>query len=71
MSGTSKARLQAAKAHLDGLFANAHTDDRLELVKELRDYLTLQRSAANRPAYEAHSNSATGTGLTTTPKTNA
>lgn len=59
MSSTSKARLQTVKGDLDLLFGNAHPDDRLELVKELREYLSGQNSAAKRPGYDKHANSAT------------
>jgi hypothetical protein len=60
MSSTSKARLQTIKDSLDTAFANAHTDDRLEMVKDLREYLSRQASAAKRPGYDDnHSNAAT------------
>jgi len=67
MSSTSKARLQKLKAELDLLFGHAHPDDRVELVKELREYLALHKSAANRPSYDANSNAATGNGLEGVP----
>lgn len=60
MSNTAKTRLQIVLTSLDSLFATAHADDRPELVKELRDYLSLQNSAARRPAYDPHTNNATG-----------
>lgn len=61
MSSTSKERLQQAYPLLDALFAKAHPDDRPELVKELRGYLSRQLSAVNRPGYDKHSNIATST----------
>ena len=60
MSNTAKTRLQVVLTSLDSLFATAHTDDRPELVKELRDYLSRQNAAHNRPGYDAHRNGATG-----------
>ena len=61
MSSTSKARLSTVKDSLDSMFANAHPDDRQELVKDLREYLSAQASAAKRPGYDhKHSNAATG-----------
>jgi len=59
MSSTSKARLQAVKDQLDALFGNCHSDDRQELVKDLQEYLSGQNSAAKRPGYDKHANSAT------------
>ena len=59
MSSTSKSRLQIIMTSLDSLFATAHIDDRNELVKELRDYLSRQSSAARRPGYDKHTNPAT------------
>lgn len=60
MSSTSKARLSTIKDSLDTAFANAHSDDRLEMVKDLREYLSLQASKAKAPGYDArHSNAAT------------
>ncbi len=62
MSSTSKDRLQTVYGVLDLLFANAHVNDRPELVKELREYLSRQNSATKCPAYDPkHSNSATST----------
>lgn len=61
MSSTSKARLQALFEQMDNLFGNAHPDDRQELVKELRDYLSRQNSGAKRPSYDPHANTATTT----------
>lgn len=61
MSSTSKERLSAIKGTLDHAFANAHPDDRQEMVKDLREYLSRQNSAAKAPGYDTkHSNAATG-----------
>lgn len=60
MSNTAKTRLQVVLTSLDSLFATVHTDDRPELVKELRDYLSRQNSAHSRPVYDPHRNNATG-----------
>ena len=49
MSSTSKERLAEITAKLDTTFTNAHQDDRPELIKALRDYLSLQVSAARVP----------------------
>lgn len=65
MSSTSKARLQALFEKLDHAFANAHADDRPELIKELRGYLSRQNTADSRP-YDKHHSSAI-----TAPLTNA
>lgn len=46
MSSTSKTRLQSVLGVHDLMFANAHINDRPELVKELREYLSRQNSAA-------------------------
>lgn len=60
MSQTAKARLQVLLTSLDSLFATAHPNDRDDLVKELRDYLSRQTAAARQPGYGKHSNRATG-----------
>lgn len=60
MSSTSKQRLNEVKEKLDHPFANCHSDDRLELVTDLREYLSNQRSAAKRPACDPHANGVTG-----------
>lgn len=61
MSSTSKERLSAIKDNLDHAFANAHPDDRQEMVKEMREYLNRQNAAAKAPGYDTkHSNAATG-----------
>lgn len=60
MSATSKARLQTVMTALDGLFAGSHPDDRDDLIKELRDYLSRQKSAVAAPGYGKHTNAATG-----------
>lgn len=60
MSNTAKTRLQVVLTSLYSLFATVHTDDRPELVKELRDYLTLQNAACKAPGYGNHTNRATG-----------
>lgn len=59
MSSTSKERLSSIKGNLDQAFANAHSDDRIEMVKDLREYLSRQASAAKQPCYDKHSNVAT------------
>lgn len=59
MSSTSKDRLNVIKGFLDAAFGNAHSDDRLEMVKDLREYLSRQASAAKQPCYDKHSNAAT------------
>lgn len=60
MSSTSKERLQSVFGVLDTLFANAHAHDRPELVKDLREYISRQNSAAKQPAYDhTHANAAT------------
>lgn len=60
MSSTTKERLVPVLEGLDNLFAKAHPADREDLIKELRSYLNLQRTAEARPAYDRHSNHATG-----------
>lgn len=59
MSSTAKTRLQETLTTLDELFAKVHPQDRPELVKELRGYLSRQNSAAHRPGYDKHTNLAT------------
>lgn len=61
MSSTSKTRLQSVLGVLDLMFANAHINDRPELVKELREYLSRQNSAAKQPGYDNHATLATTT----------
>lgn len=60
MSSTIKERLSAAKEKLDLLFASTNASERAAVVKDLRDYLSLQNSAAKRPAYDSKTNNATG-----------
>lgn len=60
MSNTAKTRLQIVMTSLDSLFATAHTDDRPELVKELREYLNRQNAASKAPGYGRNYNQATG-----------
>lgn len=45
---------------LDRAFHNAHSADVPEMVKELREYLTLKNSAVKNPQYGNHRNAATG-----------
>lgn len=59
MSSQTKERLSLIKTSLDSLFATAPASDRPELVKDLRDYLSLQNSASKRPTYDK-TNNATG-----------
>jgi hypothetical protein len=60
MSGTSAQRLQQIKGQLDTLFANAHRDDKPELIADLRGYLSQHNSALRAPQYDAkHQNAAT------------
>lgn len=52
MPTTFKDRLSLIKASLDGIFASARPDEKTEVIKELRDYLSLQNSTVNRLAYD-------------------
>lgn len=62
MSSTIKERLAAIKTSLDSLFVSANANEKPELVKELRDYLSRQNSAAKRPSYDK-ANVATSSGI--------
>lgn len=60
MSSTVKAQLSAMKDKLDVLFANTTASERPDVIKDLRDYLSLQASGARRPGYDKHGNNAVG-----------
>ena len=61
MSSTTKDRLALVKTSLDSLFASTTSADVEDLVKDLRDYLTLKRSAAARGTYDPKTNRAIDT----------
>jgi hypothetical protein len=60
MSSTIKSQLSAIKAKLDLLFANANATERPEVIKDLRDYLSRTNSTSRAPAYDKHTNAASG-----------
>jgi hypothetical protein len=60
ISQTSKSRLQnEVFPALDRLFGLAHPEDRTDLCKEIREYLTRIRAQSKESVHDKHSNAAT------------